>query len=71
MKAANRYRLLILGGILIIALLALRYLLPVGAAVFGWADGGMDGRTGGAFFGRGGESFPVGLQPERRLAAFI
>ena len=28
MKAANRYRLLILGGILIIALLALRYLLP-------------------------------------------
>ncbi len=29
MKAANRYRLLILGGILIIALLALRYLLPL------------------------------------------
>ena len=70
MKAANRYRLLILGGILIIALLALRYLLPlalpflVGLMVAWMAEPV-------ARFWPGGESFPVGLQPERRLAAFI
>lgn len=70
MKAANRYRLLILGGILIIALLALRYLLPLALPfLVGLMVAWMAEPVARFLAGRG--KFPVGLQPERRLAAFI
>ena len=54
MKAANRYRLLILGGILIIALLALRYLLPLALPFLGGLVGAWMAEAVGRFLaGRG------------------